>query len=358
MELSVLDSSFHRSTLIESWSSLIWTERYSTNGDFDLVSNNISDILSKLPLGGPLDPPCIVAIRDSNVPMIVESHKIEKPKTGPPQIITSGRSFETVLDRRTTLRSIQSNSARVPWGVDAASPSDAAWYVIDQIVVQGVATSLDIIPEIVILDDVPDAWPDGASKYAVDPKELYLWVIETLALGPHGLRAILPSTEGNQIAISIYNGQDRRQSVVFDSKMDRFDNTIHLLSTLGSKNVMVTSTKNGVGNATTGGTPSGLFRRVDFQDLSSEITLATGADLTTLTTNKSKVSLADRTPTALFSGEIANQQAIKYGTDYFLGDKVKLSGEYGLTQDVRIAEFIRSHDATGERSYPAFEAIL
>src|SRR5436190_4933863 len=100
MELAVLNSSFKRKRLIENWNSLVWTERYSSFGDFQLVSNHISDVLELLPLGGPLDPPTLVSIEGSTVPMVVESHKIEKPKNGINQIVTTGRSFETILDRR------------------------------------------------------------------------------------------------------------------------------------------------------------------------------------------------------------------------------------------------------------------
>ena len=75
-----------------------------------------------------------------------------------------------------------------------------------------------------------------------------------------------------------------------------------------------------------------------------------------MTLNKGKVALADLQPVSLFSGEIAAKQAAQYGVDYFLGDTVKLAGEYGLTQDVRIAEFVRTEDATGVKAFPTFEA--
>lgn len=359
MELAVLDSQFRRKTLVENWNSLIWSERYSESGDFELTSNDIAGTLEKLPLPAEGQPPLVVAIRDSTVPMIVETHKIETDSAGAPQIVTSGRSFETCLDRRITIQSHSTTGARAPWVVEAASPSDAAWWVMNQIVVLGIASPLDIIPQITISDGVSAAWPGGTTKYPIEAKELYDWVMETLKIGNHGLRAVLPPSDGsiNTIEIGIYDGADRTQSVVFMTLQDQFDKTTHLLSNLGSKNVMTTEAKNKTVSVNSGTAYSGLARRVAYQNLTSEITTSSEPDLTNLATSKGKIALADLHPVALFSGEIAARQAARYNNDYFLGDKVSLTGEYGLTQSVRVSEFIRTQDRDGERSYPTFEAI-
>jgi hypothetical protein len=121
---------------------------------------------------------------------------------------------------------------------------------------------------------------------------------------------------------------------------------------------MITSTENGMEFSTMGTDPSGLSRRVSFQDLSSEITVPAGTDLTNLTINKGKVSLADMLPTALFSGGVSASIGEGYNSLYFLGDVVKLQGEYGLSQDARVAEFVRTEDTTGYKAYPTFEAAI
>lgn len=354
MDLSVLNSGFKRKRLIESWSSLVWTERHSTNGDFQLVSNNISEILSLLPVGGPLDPPCVVAINDSDVPMVVESHTIKKAKTGPPEITTIGRSFETVLDRRVTIKSVTPSATRLEWRISAQTAAIAAYEAAKAIVVDGLATSLDIIPEITLLNSVTDT--GVAQEFPVEPKELYAWMIETLTLGKYGLKSVMP-TSTSTIALIIYKGTDRREEVVFDVALDQFEDASYLLSKQAYKNVMITSTANGMEFASMSTAPSGLARRVAFQDLASEITVPVGAPLTNLTINKGKVSLADLLPTALFSGGIAENVGRGYNSTYFLGDIVRLQGEYGLSQDARIAEFVRTEDNTGFKAYPTFEAV-
>lgn len=354
MELAVLDSAFKREKLVENWSSLVWTERYSSNGEFELTSGNISQIMSLLPLGGPFDPPCLVAIGESDVPMVVENHKIEKKKNGSPVITTTGRSFETVLDQRAAIQAVTSGVPRASWQVDAQTAAIAAFLVAQAIIETGVATSKDIIPEIKLLQGVSDV--GVTQKFPVEPKQLYDWMIDTLALGKYGLKSVLNTVYPGQIIVQTYKGTDRRTSVVFDVALGQVLDAQYLLSKLGYKNVMITATAHGMEFSTTGTDPEGLARRVAFLDLAGEITLAAGPELTNLTINKGKVALADRLPTALFSGGVASDVGAGYGSKYFLGDIVKLQGEYGLSQDARVAEFVRTQDQTGIKSYPTFEA--
>lgn len=354
MELTLLNSQFKRESLIENWNSLIWTERYSRNGDFELTSNDISETLNLLPIGAVDDPPTLIAISDSEVPMVVETHRITKKKDGTPQIITSGRSFETVLDRRQAIRAVTSGVARADWSIAATSSATAAYEGIKEIIEDGAATALDIIPEITLLNSVADV---GASEtYAVEAKELYAWAIETLAIGKYGMKSELAPAL-NKIAVIIYKGTDRHTSVVFDVALDQFNEAAYLLSNVGYKNVMITATKNGMEFSSIGSVPSGLQRRVGFQDLATEITIAAGAPLTNLTINKGKVTLADLLPIALFSGEVSLSIGAEYKSTYFLGDIVTLQGEYGLSQTARVAEFVRSQDTSGYKAYPTFESI-
>lgn len=355
MELSLLDSTFRRSKPIENWNSLMWTERYASNGEFELKSNRIADILSALPVATANQPPTLIAIDQSSVPMVVEDHKIEKPKNGIPTITTTGRSFESVLDRREAIKTVTSGVPRAAWTIDSPSASLAVYTVIKNIIVDGIQNVKDIIPEINLINGYN---PSGTSvKYPVEPKDLYTWAIETLALSGTGLKAVLPIPGVSaQITIQTYQGTDRTLTVAFDVALGQLEDGTYLLSNRNYKNVMITATANGMEYSNTGTDPSGLARRVDYQDVSSDVTLPAGTDLTALTVNKGKVALASRLPTTMFSGGVADSVGSGYGSAYFLGDYVTLQGEYGLTQIARVSEFIRTQDNTGIKAYPTFEA--
>lgn len=375
MELTVLNKQFQPSKLVEGHSSLIWTERWTSSGDFERVSNDIGGTLQMLPItdesGKPIN--TIVSLRDSDVPMIVETHKIEKTISGP-QITTYGRSLETCLDRRTTIKdSLGAGRIIKPW-ITTYSPTaaDAAYEAMNEVVTKAAQNgrAQDAIPDFTIVPVIrPTGYvapknADGSLKMkpiSVDPGELYAWVLSQVTSEKYALRARRPINDlsVSTVAIEIYTGTDRTTKVVFDARFDQFDSSTHLLSQAGLKNVdQVAAVSDSLEVlAPFGGIPTGLDRRVVYNDATQYATGAPGATLTSIMQNLGTVDLAKQLQTALFSGEVTRQKGAAYGKDFFLGDVVKLSGDYGLSQFVRIAEFIRSEDSSGEKAYPTFASL-
>jgi hypothetical protein len=366
MELAILNDQFQASKLVEGHKSLIWTERFGSFGDFERTSEDVGGTLEALPLYtevGGVQKPTLLTLRNSTVPMVLETHKIEKRPESAPLITSVGRSFETVLDRRTTVKTPPGGGNPIlPWTSVQKTAVDAAYDVIYKIVVQGTASLADIIPEIELKTPIRPAGyvaPTADQNYQVDPGELYAWVMGQLQADKYGLRAVRPpDLSKTKISIEMYTGEDRTQKVVFDARFDQFDNTTYLLSQAGWKNVdQVTGAADSLEVVADGNTYSGLNRRVTYLDGKQIATGAPSSTLTNMLTTLGKVDLAKQLETALFSGEVSRQMGALYGKDYFLGDVVKLTGNYGLSQFVRISEFIRSEDAGGEKAYPTFESL-
>lgn len=428
MELQKLDTTFQPSEVIDDnrYESLIWTERYSTAGDFELVSSDISRCMKLMPLES------YVTIKESTVPMIVESHKIVKQKNSVPKIEIRGRSFESVLERRGSVISLPAGAARAVWTNDAVKTSDAAWHAIRGVIgdtaknVGGVSigaqsplvSSLDAIPEISLVApadlavNIAPAWNStttysagtqvsrlvGSDTYIykalatntnVDPAagtpsqwsglgklskveikagNLYATVLELIQTNRHGLKAVRPSNGSSKttVDIEIYNGADLTSLTVFDAKFDQFDDATYLLTAQGSTNIAYVY--GGGTGASAGGTRvrknnagaevSGLARRVQVVDEMSDATLNTDA----IRTSRGLIELYKNNAIAIFDGELAQQLAVMYNKNvnsggYSLGDIVQFNGEYGLSRKVRVVEFIRSFDSTGDSAYPAFEVI-
>jgi len=371
MELAVLNDQFLPARLVENHSSLIWTERYSSNGDFERTSDDVGGTLAALPLwtvdlATGIQRPTVVTLRDSDVPMIVETHKIEKSLTGPAKITTTGRSFETVLDRRTTInKPLGGGQAIKPWTSVQKTAVDAAYDVMNQVVTQGLASVLDKIPELNIKAPIRPAGytaPSTNQNYQVDPGELYSWVMQQIQADNYGLRAVRPSDlSTSTIAIEIYSGVDRTKEIVFDARFDQFDNSEYLLSQAGWKNVdQVTGSADSLEvrlKDQNANDYSGLNRRVTYFDGTQLAVGVASPTITNIMQNLGTVDLAKQLETVLFSGEVSRQLGSRYGKDFYLGDIVKLTGNYGLSQFVRISEFIRSEDNTGEKAYPTFASL-
>jgi hypothetical protein len=392
MELMTLDGYFRPQRFIENYESLIWTERYSVNGDFELTTNDVQRTMNLLPLES------YVALRESNVPMIVEAHKINKPKNAEVTLTVSGRSFETILERRGSVISLPGGGgsdatgpgARPVWNVNADKQSDAAYKAIRAVIGDPIARgALPILNPAVspldafkradnsyILDlPLPSDYSAGlTTAYEIKAGNLYGVVLELLEPSHRGLKSVRPTVDSKTtVDLQFYNGADLRATVVFDAKFDQFNDSTYLLSYQGSTNIAYVY---GGGPAAVGSTPTptnggtsvrkntagsevfGLDRRVLIVDEMSDTTLNTP----TIRTSRGLVELYKNNATALFDGQISEQVGNRFNKPtseggYGLGDIVKLNGEYGVSRDVRVAEFIRTEDATGSKAYPAFQVV-
>lgn len=431
MELLTLDSNFQPRHLVENYESLIWAERYAKNGDFEITSSDIAGLSKLLPRES------FVTLRDSTVPMIVETHDILRPAREKPVVKITGRSAEVILDRRGSVNQLATTTARIPWYVEAATPSDAAYLAMRTVLggppkyqagVEGPVLPLTL-PAVSILDAIPEldlilpadythimdssTWVSttnysvGAKvRYAgsiwrantanvgvmpssspgspwvkitdwraheIKPQLLYDTVLELIASNHHGIKAVRPLDNTPQFGIEIYNGAnltgegptgDPANVVAINIRLDQLDSARYLLSAVGSANIAyVYGLYSGSGSAAEivhknsyaapEDEPAGLARRVIPVDLTSD-SQSSNSDFRK---SRGLVELYDRNVTALFNGEVANQIAVGYNKDYFLGDIIKIIGDYNLTQNARVVEFVRSEDASGEKAYPTFEAV-
>jgi len=356
MELVRLNSNFQPARLIENYESLVWSEKFGPASEFELVSENVSEIVSLLSV----NQDTFVSLRDSEVPMLVENHVITKKKGSAAQIKTTGRSVEApLLERRSTLPSAAIGVAPGEWNVNAKSTSDLAYYVMNYLLDDPTtALAADIFPELTF--PVPADWGTGTTSTAhvVERGELYAWALKQVQANGHSMKSERPNLSGNQITVRIYKGADRTTSVVFDARFDQFDETTYVLSRKGSKNTMQVMASTDSLETNIGGPYTGRNRFVGYLDAISDTDgVAPGPTLDEYMTNLGIVEIGNANKTEMFTGEVSRQTAARYGTDYFLGDTVKLVGEYGLSQNVRIAEFTRTSDGTGEKAYPTFEAV-
>lgn len=365
MDLMTLNDNNQPSKLIENYDSLIWTERFNTVGDFQLVTGNTSKFMNLLPEGTRL------TLRETNQVMIVETHQIDRKKRSPEKLTIKGRSFESILDRRVAVQSFGSGTNS--WVVGAKTPSDVAWYVIDQIVRVGTLDPQDIFPSSMVQFPTPADYgtSTGPSKnFNVERGNLLNVVLgllqttaaedisttpDTPAVVPHGIRAVRPNSSGTAIGVQIYTGTDRRATVYFDATRELLDDGTYLFSKVGSANVAYGIGANLSAFMHEGAVePSGLDRRVTLLD-GSEAAITS----TDVLKNYMSQALAEASETAIFDGNInPDLNPYTYGVHYNLGDIVRVHGDYGLDEIARVTEYIRTEDATGQKAFPTLETIV
>lgn len=364
MDLVTLDSNMQPFKLVENYDSLIWTERFNTIGDFQIQTGRVDEFMKALPEG------TVVSLRETDVPMIVETHLIDRKKKAAQTLTIKGRSFESILDRRASVKTLIGTPSE--WAVVAKIPSDVAYFIINQVCVAGVASPLDIFPSSWVQFITP---PDylagtGPNKQYTVPRGSLLTAVMTLVqteakadafttpptpeVVPHGIRGVRPSSSGSAVGIQIYTGTDRSDKVYFDGTRDLLDDGSYLFSKVGSADTAYVLGPTGATILNKGSeASSGINRRVTLVD---GTTSGVGNEAALIEQGKS--SLAEAKETAIFDGSI-NQDLSPYvyGVDYKLGDIVRLKGDYGLDKKARVTEYIRAEDKTGRKSYPTLVTV-
>jgi len=345
MELYTLDALLRRQYVIDQFSSLIWTERWQTYGDFELhiQSTTKSRALFK--------PDSWLAMNRSNYVMRVESVEDDLANDGSRNLIVKGRSIEAILSDRPWLGSVVSDT-----------PGNVARNLFHEVCVIGFFDPGDIIAGIYEGSFMtPSNIPESTDIITIDtttPSTLYD------VIGPKicvpwdlGFRMLRRDSTG-QIFFDVYSGSDRTTDqsvltpVVFAPQLENLQNTKELTSIGSAKNVAYVFSP--VGNQTvyaTGVDPttSSFNRRALVVD-ASDVTSTTG--LSAVLTQRGKQALASAKTNFLFDGEVSQNSPYQYGDDYNLGDLVEQQNTDGVQTQMRVTEQIFIDDEQGERSYP------
>lgn len=152
MEVYTLDKKRRRIRLIDRFESLIWTERWSSLGDFEMV---ISDTQSHRAIFREGD---WVAMSDSLRVMEVENVSMITDAEGRNIIKVSGRSVEKFLDDRSVL-------SDDPTWISEGAPADVVRQLFQDICVEGLVDQNDILPDITNENLILDPHMKDLSKW-------------------------------------------------------------------------------------------------------------------------------------------------------------------------------------------------
>lgn len=262
MDLFVLDKNLDSIAVIDSYSSLIWTDRFQECGDFELVLPASSELFQ-----------CIkqdyyLWSKHSDRLMIIEKIEVNNDEEGD-QVTVTGRSLESILDRRIvwgmkTLTGNFQNGIRTLLEENIISPSKPE-RKIDNFVFM--ASSDIIITEMSI-----------ETQYTGD--NLYDVVVNQCKERGIGFKVI--PNDAKQFVFQFYAGTDRSYDqfenpyVVFSPEFDNIVDSNYMESKSAMKNVTLVGGE-GEGSErryTAVGNTSGLDRRelfTDARDVSSDI---------------------------------------------------------------------------------------
>lgn len=272
MELYILDSLLRRTAVIDRFESMIWTERYSAWGDFELVIFSTLESRTLFQAGTRL------AMSDSYRVMTVEFVENAVDSEGRQLLTVKGRSLEALLDDRTA-RNTFADLATTPKWVLTGTPGAIARQIFNEICRTNVNFADDEIPflqpgSIFPASNIPE--PDEVVTIELSLSSVYTAIKELCDNYDLGFRLVRNFDE-SELFFDIYSGSDRTTlqnvlaPVVFSPDLDNLTNTSEITSISAYKNVAYVFHSIGVQIVTADGVSveiEGFERRVMYVDAS------------------------------------------------------------------------------------------
>lgn len=357
MDLYILDPLLRRREVLDNFESLIWTERWTGAGDFEL------DLKSTLGNRGRFMPETMLSIPGSNRVMVVEETEDSTDSENKEVLRVKGRSLESVLTNRVAKYSMGNLEVDPNW-VLSGTPGSIVRAMFDHICRSPYALSdYDAIPflqagTIFDLGNIPE--PNDNITVEQNPTSLYEAIRHLCSLYDLGFR-LVKNGDASQLYFEVYTGDDRTtqqsvlSAVIFGVALDSVQNTTEFHSLAQAKNVAYVFAEQGSTTVYADGVDpdiSGFDRRVMVVETHVEAEEPTQAQIDAALLQAGKEALADARKQSLFDGEVSRHLGYVYGEDYNLGDLVEMRNRDGVVTYKRVTEQIFVSDQNGDRSYP------
>lgn len=355
MDVYILNNQLHRDTIVDSFKSFIWTERFAAWGDFKMEIISTAANKTQLSIGTWL------GIDKSRKIMMVETHEVNISDDGSRILEITGRSIEAILEDRVAKNSMTDLITEPKWPLSGL-PMAIANKVFNDICVLGTLAEEDRIPYYTPGNLFPtdtNAAPDVSIDIEVEVTTVYGFLKELAGMHYFGFR-LYRGPDTSTLYFNTYVGSDRTSTqtthdpVIFSPALESLGGIKELKSAANYKNVAYVFSKYGyrlVYNEEEPEQVTGFNRRVLLVD-ANDIEVTAGLTLQDLLDRRGKEALAEHRQVSAFDGEIPEYGVYEYNKDYFMGDLVEMRNDDGMTNNVRVIEQIFISDSEGERSYP------
>jgi hypothetical protein len=376
MDLYSLTPTFLLKYKIERYSSLIWTERYSAAGDFQLVVPPTPQLVSIL------HPGSFLGMRGRREIMMVETLSFDSGL-----LTVGGSSLVKFLNQRIAWFENPDYAPHDPKNPDTNLFAD--YSTSNQTAGEFIS---DVVNKLVInpvhfnspYDDIDLDWNrDQFSQLSLahidhvgDKKELTFAKgtalydgITQLASEEHvGISLYLAAADFNTkdfvLRFATYHGRDLTSSqstfetVRFTPKLESLNDPKEVRGNTEYKNVAYVFHKGKISlhyAKYTNSPPVGFNRRVLYVEAPD--VAVSDAKLPGFLKAVANNAFREHIHTHTVDGQVLGDSPYKFPIDYYLGDIVEVEGNAGFIVKARISEYIRSQDQYGVKEYPTFEIL-
>ena len=367
MDIFILDSLLRPIDIVDEFISMIWTERYSEKGDFELVTLSNSANRKRFVFD------TMLSINESKKVMRIETiEEVVDSEKGWTLKIT-GHDLVSITEQRLAIDlDVVDGTINPSWNLSGWIPGDLMELMFFNICFVGDVSPDDIIPFIqdtgtlYPTDTIPE--PSAPIEWSQKPASLYSAIKDVGDAYDLGFR-LYKDPSASKLYFESYAGSDRTSAqtilppVIFSSDMANLQNTTEYNDNTKQYNVIVViyfhkdAFDNDVTTSETVSDPdlvdstNGFDRKVKTISISS--IPETVSDIPAYLQQLGQEELAKSRPIGIFDGEIDKNSDFVYERDYYLGDLVEVRGNNGTVGYMRVVEQIFKEDASGFSSFPS-----
>ena len=351
----VLDATYTTKAIIDVFKSIVWTERYDEAGEFELVVPASKKTAQEVRLHDYL------SIKESSVIMIIETVTLETDVANGDMLVYSGRSLESILDRR------------IVWGMFEKSEETNFQDVVEEVLNDNFINPKNPKRKI----------PGFQFKRSEDP-EITKLMIEVKMMGDNIYEWICASCKDRKIgwrvnAISdggfefeLYRGVDRswdqteEGAVVFSDSYENLLSSNYIQSEVNYKtNAFVRGDDDNITMEVQrqhDPERTGLDRREVYIDTNQQPDEYMGIPMYDQSyydqmLNSVKETMTEYEVTTAFDSEVDWTRQFIFDKDYFVGDIVQVENRYGFMGKCRVSEIVKTRNSSGPSMVPTFIVV-
>lgn len=331
---------------------IMWVERYSQPGEFEIVAPLSSDLRRFLPIG------TLISHLKTKELMIVENQEVTENRLEDSELRITGRSMVAVLENRLVGANLARGAAHLV--SEYILGAVVSWDQIVTLINAHISTPTDAN------DQIPPIFASTAltgsgtvEQRNIERGDLLTPVLNLLDVDDLGIRSI---RSGTNIDLEIYKGVDHTNDIIFSWTGEDLASAGYLFTNRKWKNTAMVVGRYVWAVVDTAGY-TGYNRRmmlVDGSDIDGHLdTAPSGGTLSTIYSKmqtRGRQALKSQRDLRITNAEISNLTKYDYRTDYKVGDLVTIEGDFNQQEIKRITEFAEIEDENGYSGHPTLNS--
>lgn len=343
MEIYTLNKdTFLAEFILESYSSFIWTERYSAMSDFRI------ELKPTFELQRDLTPGTFIGFDLSDVTMRVGSISIERNDEGKRIMVVEGESIDWIMTKRYSQNYTDPGNPTPITGLPSA--------IIRNIMLETfnnpgsgrsgskIGSYFDVI--------VTGITGETSTTVIVKTENLYSAIKKLADTFGYGFKLTIPNPGFTNFRFRIYKGLDKTATVVFSPDVETLSDTRRFIS--DEEYYSRVYVFNDEFSTTIINRNEVLAQGFDYRELIVDASDIQGGVLDAMAPlqARAKEALEQTGKVDILDGKVNPQGSYEYRRDYNLGDLVTMSEDGTGNRPMMVTEHIYSYDETGLKSFP------